>query len=166
MDMARRRLSKESVALSKSTEKDIILTVDPDNLFKWTGYIKGPPDSPYAEGWFKLRIDVSQNYPQTPPNVVCLTRVFHPNVHFETGEICLEVLKAEWNAMWTLESVARAIVNLLLNPNADSPLNCDAGNAIRAGDMLAFKSMAKMYTVEEAMGKSKAEATAILNQMN
>ena len=84
-------------------------------------------------------------------------------MHFETGEICLEVLKAEWNAMWTLESVARAIVNLLLNPNADSPLNCDAGNAIRAGDMLAFKSMARMYTVEEAMGKSKSEATAILN---
>ena len=63
MDMARRRLSKESVALSKSTERDILLIVDPDNLFKWTGYIKGPPDSPFAEGWFKLRIDVSQNYP-------------------------------------------------------------------------------------------------------
>ena len=81
-----------------------------------------------------------------------MTRVFHPNVHFETGEICLEVLKAEhWNVMWTLESVTRAIVNLLLNPNADSPLNCDAGNAIRAGDILAFNSMARMYTVEEAM---------------
>ena len=92
-----------------------------------------------------------------------MTRVFHPNVHFETGEICLEVLRAEhWNAMWTLESVARAIVNLLLNPNAESPLNCDAGNAIRAGDMLAFKSMAKMYTVEEAIQQSKSEAIAIL----
>ena len=59
---------------------------------------------------------------------------------------------------WTLESVTRAIVNLLLNPNADSPLNCDAGNAIRAGDMLAFNSMAKMYTVEMAMQASLTEA--------
>ena len=66
--------------------------------------------------------------------------------------------------MWTLESIARAIVNLLLNPNADSPLNCDAGNAIRAGDILAFKSMARMYTVEEAMQTSKQEALVILNQ--
>ena len=94
-----------------------------------------------------------------------MTRVFHPNVHFETGEICLEVLKAEhWNVMWTLESVTRAIVNLLLNPNADSPLNCDAGNAIRAGDILAFNSMARMYTVEEAMQKSKSEAEALILQ--
>ena len=84
-------------------------------------------------------------------------------MHFETGEICLEVLKPEhWNAQWTLESVSRAIVNLLLNPNADSPLNCDAGNAIRAGDMLAFQSMARMYTVEEAMAESKEEAEEIL----
>ena len=65
--------------------------------------------------------------------------------------------------MWTLESIARAIVNLLLNPNADSPLNCDAGNAIRAGDILAFKSMARMYTVEEAMQASKQEALLLLN---
>ena len=64
--------------------------------------------------------------------------------------------------MWTLESVARAIVNLLLNPNAESPLNCDAGNAIRAGDMLAFNSMARMYTVEEAMGDAKKEAEEVL----
>ena len=167
MDMARRRLTKEQVALSKSVERDILLMSDPNNIFDWTGYIKGPPDSPFSDGWFKLKFDVTQNYPQTPPKVKFLTRVFHPNVHFETGEICLEVLKADsWNAMWTLESVARAIVNLLLNPNADSPLNCDAGNTIRAGDMLAFKSMAKMYTVEEAMQQSKIEASKILNEMN
>ena len=65
---------------------------------------------------------------------------------------------------WTLESVTRAIVNLLLNPNADSPLNCDAGNAIRAGDMLAFNSMAKMYTVEMAMQASLTEAEELLQQ--
>ena len=134
-------------------------------MFKWTGYIKGPPDSPFSDGWFKLKFDVSANYPQSPPAVKFLTRVFHPNVHFETGEICLEVLKAEhWNVQWTLESVTRAIVNLLLNPNADSPLNCDAGNAIRAGDMLAFNSMAKMYTVEMAMQASLTEAEELLQQ--
>ena len=89
--------------------------------------------------------------------------MFHPNVHFETGEICLEVLKPEhWNVQWTLESVTRAIVNLLLNPNADSPLNCDAGNTIRAGDWLAFNSMARMYTIEEAIASSKSEAEACL----
>jgi len=60
--------------------------------------------------------------------------------------------------------VTRAIVNLLLNPNAESPLNCDAGNAIRAGDILAFNSMAHMYTIEYATEESATEAEEILQQ--
>lgn len=59
--------------------------------------------------------------------------------------------------------MTRAIVNLLLNPNADSPLNCDAGNTIRAGDMLAFNSMAYMYTIEYATDESANEAEEILS---
>lgn len=60
--------------------------------------------------------------------------------------------------------MTRAIVNLLLNPNAESPLNCDAGNAIRAGDILAFNSMAHMYTIEYATEESATEAEEILQQ--
>lgn len=56
-------------------------------------------------------------------------------------------------------------MSLLQNPNADSPLNCDAGNAIRAGDMLAFNSMARMYCIEYASEESSDEAYAILEQM-
>ena len=91
------------------------------------------------------------DYPFKPPKVNFVTKVFHPNVSFDRGEICLEILKPEhWNAQWTLESVLRGIQNLLENPNADSPLNCDAGNMIRADDFVAFKTMARMYCVEEA----------------
>lgn len=36
------------------------------------------------------------------------------------------------------------------DPEASSPLNCDAGNLIRAGDMTAFNAMARMYNVENA----------------
>jgi peroxin-4 len=49
---------------------------------------------------------------------------------------------------WTLESTCRAIIALLGAPDATSPLNCDAGNLIRAGDMLGFHNLARMYTLE------------------
>mmetsp|Transcript_7919 Transcript_7919/g.5940 ORF Transcript_7919/g.5940 Transcript_7919/m.5940 type:complete len:98 (+) Transcript_7919:226-519(+) len=94
-----------------------------------------------------------------------MTKIFHPNIHFETGEICLDVLKAStWTPAWTLESLSRAIVNLMNNPNADSPLNCDAGNAIRAGDVVAYQTMAYMYTMEFANEETKSEAEDLLQK--
>ena len=42
-------------------------------------------------------------------------------------------------------------INQLSDPDAESPLNCDAGNMIRGGDDIAFQTTAKMYTVENAM---------------
>lgn len=80
--------------------------------------------------------------------VVFTTKLCHPNVHFKSGEICLDVLKDAWTPIWTLESTCRAIIALLGTPDASSPLNCDAGNCIRAGDMVGFHSLARMYTLD------------------
>jgi peroxin-4 len=78
----------------------------------------------------------------------------------------------EWSPAWGLQSACRAIVSLLGDPYADSPLNCDAGkvvfdsnclahsvsncaktpgNMIRANDMVAYNSMARMYRAEHAV---------------
>mmetsp|Transcript_27510 Transcript_27510/g.38401 ORF Transcript_27510/g.38401 Transcript_27510/m.38401 type:complete len:192 (+) Transcript_27510:100-675(+) len=129
----------------------ILFPNSPKNLFEWTAYIKGPPDSPYEGGTFQLRLQVPPKYPLKPPKVHFKTKVCHPNVLFKTGEICLDILKDAWTPVWTLETTCRAIVNLLDNPEASSPLNCDAGNLIRGGDMKGFNSLAKMYTQEYAM---------------
>ena len=75
----------------------------------------------------------------------------------------MDILKPhEWSPAWTIESICRAIVNLLSNPNADSPLNCDPGNQIRAGDKLGFESMALMYCVEFAQDESLVAAKDML----
>jgi peroxin-4 len=63
-------------------------------------------------------------------------------------------LKDKWSPSWSLESVCRAIIDLLASPNADSPLNCDCGNLIRCEDFVGYISMAKMYTVEFAKSSS------------
>mmetsp|Transcript_24074 Transcript_24074/g.72239 ORF Transcript_24074/g.72239 Transcript_24074/m.72239 type:complete len:125 (+) Transcript_24074:184-558(+) len=78
------------------------------------------------------------------------TPVFHPNVHGASGEICLDVLKEAWTPAWTLASACTAIRALLAAPNADSPLNCDAGNVLRSGDVAGFEKQARECVEQHA----------------
>ena len=50
-----------------------------------------------------MKIEVGPDYPVAPPTITFATKVFHPNVNFETGEICLDILKREWTPAWNLE---------------------------------------------------------------
>ena len=126
------------LSLSPETDEDI---------FEWVAWIRGPPDTPYEAGWFELTITVPSKYPLQPPVVNFVTKVFHPNVHWTTGEICIDLLKTTWSAAYTLQSVCRSIVALLACPEASSPLNCDAGNLIRSGDLDGFNATARLYTI-------------------
>ncbi|MCO5603709.1 hypothetical protein L7F22_057860 [Adiantum nelumboides] len=145
---SRARLFKEykDVQREKSADTDILVTCDENNIYRWTAHIKGPAETPYQEGIFQLSINVPEQYPLVPPQVRFLTKVFHPNVHFKTGEICLDILKTAWSPAWTLQSVCRAIIALMAHPEPDSPLNCDCGNLLRSGDLRGYQSMACMYT--------------------
>lgn len=50
-----------------------------------------------------------------------------------------------------LQSMCQAILALMSDSAPDSPLNCDAGNLLRGGDVRGYNSLARMYTVEYAM---------------
>ena len=121
------------------------------NLFQWTAFIRGPPDTPYHDGVFELSITLPREYPMKAPKSVMKTKIFHPNIHHETGEICLDILKTEWSPVWTVESLCRAVIVLLTAPDHSSPLNCDAGNVLRANDHKGFYYMANMYTIQYAV---------------
>lgn len=145
--MSAARLMKELRALQRDPPEDVILfPLDDTDIYRWVGYVKGPPDTPFAGGNFQLDIRVPSTYPLQPPTVRFVTKVFHPNVHFKTGEICLDLLKNQWSAVYSLQSVCRSIIALLAAPEADSPLNCDCGNLLRSGDYRGYKSLARMYT--------------------
>ncbi len=57
--------------------------------------------------------------------------------------------------MWTLQAVCQAIMALMCDSAPDSPLNCDAGNLLRAGDKRGYDSLARMYTAEYAMAAKR-----------
>jgi ubiquitin-protein ligase len=93
-----------------------------------------------------------------------IAQVFHPNVHFRTGDICLDILKKEWSPAWGLQAACRAVLALLSDPDAESPLNCDAGNMVRAGDAALYEATAALYTIENACFTAWPPEVSLLEQ--
>lgn len=144
-----RELQKDA----NNPQADVRLSPIDGNLNNWRGIVRGPDDTPFSDGSFELEVIVPPSYPLAPPAIRFTTKIFHPNVHPKTGEICLDILKNAWSPAWTLQSTCRAIIVLLSDAEPESPLNCDAGNLLRNGDIRGFKSVARMYTSLYAMGK-------------
>ncbi|VEN41652.1 unnamed protein product [Callosobruchus maculatus] len=93
-----------------------------ENLFKWIGTIMGPKDTVYETLKFKLSLQFPNSYPYTAPLVKFLTPCFHPNVD-TSGNICLDILKDKWSALYDVRTILLSIQALLGEPNIDSPLN-------------------------------------------
>ncbi|GMH34467.1 hypothetical protein BSKO_02301 [Bryopsis sp. KO-2023] len=148
---ARQRLAKEFKEISRSKQDSGIKLAPSDvNLFVWHAGIQGPQGTPFEGGVFEVVLNVPEQYPLLPPTARYKTKIFHPNVHFKTGEICLDILKTTWSPAWTLHAVCQAILALMSDPEPDSPLNCDAGNLLRMGDVRGYNSLARMYSIEYA----------------
>lgn len=133
------RLQKELMELMRSQSKGLGISAFPVNndLFAWAATIKGIAATPYADLEYKLSLKFPDNYPFSAPVVTFLTPCFHPNVDATHGHICLDILKENWSAVYSVSSILLSIQNLLDCPNNHSPLNGQAaqmwgqGNAYR-----------------------------------
>lgn len=107
------------------------------------------PSTGYSRGRFLLSITVPPNYPLSPPAITFVTRVCHPNVKFETGEICLDVLGENWTPILGVVGALESVARLLGEPGTDSPLNVDAAALIREGDAIGARGLVGFYCEEE-----------------
>mmetsp|Transcript_3686 Transcript_3686/g.9217 ORF Transcript_3686/g.9217 Transcript_3686/m.9217 type:complete len:171 (+) Transcript_3686:224-736(+) len=146
----RKRLEKELVDVQSgtlgATEHISIAPDDELDLTRWTVQLRPERGSLYDGGTFVLSVVVGDRYPIEPPNFQFVTPVCHPNVHPKTGVICLDVLGEKWSPASTLHASALAILMLLDAPDPTSPLNCDAGNLLRSGDLRAYNSLVRVHT--------------------
>jgi ubiquitin-conjugating enzyme E2 A len=86
---AQRRLIKDLEKVSNFEEERIIAAPVENNLLLWTATIEGPDDTPWEGGIFTLRMKFTEKYPNTPPNVKFLSKMYHPNI-YNDGRICLD----------------------------------------------------------------------------
>ncbi|XP_017382027.1 ubiquitin-conjugating enzyme E2 C-like, partial [Cebus imitator] len=91
----------------------------------WVGTIHGAAGTVYEDLRYKLSLEFPSGYPYNAPTVKFLTPCYHPNVDTQ-GNICLDILKDKWSALYDVRTILLSIQSLRREPNIDSPLNTHA----------------------------------------
>lgn len=143
-----KRLQSELMSLMMSQDKGLSAFPDGDNLLSWIGTVEGPKDSVYEGLRYKLRLEFPAGYPYQSPTVKFITPCFHPNVDTH-GNICLDILKEKWSALYEVRTILLSIQSLLGEPNNASPLNS------HAAELWSSQAAYKKYLLEKYEKESK-----------
>ena len=81
-----------------------------------------PEDTPFEDGTFRLVLRFDESYPNKPPSVKFISKMFHPNV-YPDGQLCLDILQNRWSPTYDVSSILTSIQSLLHDPNPNSPAN-------------------------------------------
>ena len=151
-----------------------------DDIMKWDCVIFGfvnsftillqnrPEETPWEGGTFKLQMTFTEDYPNKPPKVKFITKMFHPNslylfITFHTewwnyivyadGQICLDILQNQWSPIYDVVAILTSIQSLLTDPNPNSPANSEAARMYAENRKLYEKKVQEV--VENSWGDDK-----------
>uniref|UniRef100_A0A8C0WCC3 UBC core domain-containing protein n=1 Tax=Castor canadensis TaxID=51338 RepID=A0A8C0WCC3_CASCN len=80
LTLAWRRLMWDFKQLQEDPPVGVSGAPSENNIMQWNAVIFGPEGTPFEDGTFKLVIEFSEEYPNKPPTVRFLSKMFHPNV--------------------------------------------------------------------------------------
>ena len=87
------------------------------------GMLKGPPNTPYENGYFLFKFCINDNFPFSPPKFYFISNIFHPNIS-ENGYISVDILEDQWSpALMDFGKIIISVQSLLDDPNPDIFLN-------------------------------------------
>ncbi|XP_012839397.1 PREDICTED: ubiquitin-conjugating enzyme E2 2-like isoform X2 [Erythranthe guttata] len=94
------------------------------SFLMWCGDCS-PDETPWDGGTFKLTLQFNEDYPNKPPTVRFVSRMFHPNIYAD-GSICLDILQNQWSPIYDVAAILTSVQSLLCDPNPNSPANSEA----------------------------------------
>jgi ubiquitin-conjugating enzyme E2 D/E len=147
--MTVKRLSKE-FKLTEKEEFVVNVNLCSNNIKHWNATIKGPENSLYQNGIFKLDITIGDDYPFKPPKIFCITPIYHPNINLKSGAICLDILKTSWSPALTMPKILLSISSLLSDPNPNDPLEPEIANQYKNNREL-YDTTVKEYVCKFAV---------------
>ncbi|CAF3142766.1 unnamed protein product [Rotaria socialis] len=145
---SQRRLFKDLQKIQSEELPGINATPVDNDMRVWNALIDGPSDTCYEDGLFTLRMEFTDTYPLTPPNVRFTCKMFHPNVYAD-GSICLDILQRNWSPTYDVCAILTSIRSLLNDPNPNSPANNEAAKLFLENRRLYESKVRKL--VEESI---------------
>ena len=109
----------------------------------------GPDDTPYAGGLFQLKIEFPTQYPFKPPSISFITKIYHPSVETESGQICADMMNEGWGPTLNVRHCLSLIYGMLQSPDSDHPLEESIATLLRDKPK-EFEKQAKKFTKEYA----------------
>eukprot|EP01118_Nematostelium_gracile_P011225 TRINITY_DN3954_c0_g1_i1.p1 TRINITY_DN3954_c0_g1~~TRINITY_DN3954_c0_g1_i1.p1 ORF type:complete len:421 (-),score=104.33 TRINITY_DN3954_c0_g1_i1:56-1318(-) len=128
MNTAHARIAKDLAEVNSITNLDtppVFARPINDNLEHVDALVIGPPDTPYALGFYRFDFKFPSCYPDKPPKVLITTTDngrtrLNPNL-YAGGKVCLSILGTwsgesadEWRSSYSANYVLRAIQSLIM----------------------------------------------------
>ena len=108
----------------------LIKDPDPNNFMNFQVEYTPEKDSLWFGGKYVFSFAFHDDFPMSPPKVMCLTKIYHPNIDFQ-GNVCLNILKEDWKPTMIVMSCIAGVYYLFTSPNANDPLNHEVANIMR-----------------------------------
>ncbi|GAB2300359.1 hypothetical protein Dimus_034400 [Dionaea muscipula] len=143
-----------------------------DSLSIIDAELPGPEGTVYAGGIFQIKVQIPDRYPLQPPIVTFVTPIYHPNID-NGGRICLDILnlppKGAWQPSLNLSTVLISIGLLLVEPNPDDGLMCEASKEYKYNRQVfdhKARSMTEKYAKPRSGGSSSTSGDIIPPAVN
>ncbi|KAI8581385.1 hypothetical protein K450DRAFT_232813 [Umbelopsis ramanniana AG] len=111
---AYKRLTKEYLAIQKSPPPFITARPLESNILEWHYVIRGPPDTPYHNGWYWGKLIFPSDYPFKPPSI----RMSTPSGRFQTDtRLCLTMSDfhpSSWNPSWSVATILNGLLSFMV----------------------------------------------------
>nr|CAD7423708.1 unnamed protein product [Timema monikensis] len=148
-----------SVGLQEDPPTGVSGAPTDNNIMIWNAVIFGPHDTPFEDGTFKLTIEFTEEYPNKPPTVRFVSKMFHPNVYADGG-ICLDILQNRWSPTYDVSAILTSIQSLLSDPNPNSPANSMAAQLYKENRREYEKRVKACSLLDEPNPNSPANSLA------
>ncbi|XP_066384974.1 ubiquitin-conjugating enzyme E2 4-like isoform X2 [Miscanthus floridulus] len=136
---------RREMDLMKLMMSDYKVEMVNDGMQEFFVEFKGPTESIYQGGVWKVRVELPDAYPYKSPSIGFINKIYHPNVDEMSGSVCLDVINQTWSPMFDLVNVFEVFLpQLLLYPNPSDPLNGEAA-ALMMRDRPAYEQKVKEY---------------------